>query len=367
MEIVVRRSDLLRELQLVQGIVERKHSIPILSNVLLEARDGRLRVSATDLDVSLRGGCPAQVATAGTLTLGAKKFYEIVRSLPDADVQLTELADSWATIACERVHFKIAGQPGSDFPTLPEPQEGAGVTLPADVLRELIARTSFAITGEDARYFLAGALLVIERDSLVMVTTDGHRLSYAQRPVNLGVAEAQRVLVPRKAVTELQRLLEDEDSATFRQVENHLVFTVGEHLLASKMIDGQFPTYEKVINIVSDKKVVLERDRLATAVRRVSLLSSERSRALKLSLSEGRLELSTSAPELGEARESLAVDYGGDAVEVGFNAQYLADFLGAAGTPEVSLELRDHESQGILRPKGEGHADHRYVVMPMRL
>lgn len=367
MEIVVRKSDLVKELQLVQGIVERKNSIPILSNVLLEAKGGRLHVSATDLDVSLRGGCPAQVIAPGGLTLQAKKLYEIARSLPESDVHLTELPDAWASIECERVSVKMAGQPAEEFPGLPEGGSSGGVAIPADALRELIARTSFAITGEDARYYLAGALLVLAKDSVVMVATDGHRLSYAQRPATLDVAEPLRILVPRKAVSELQHLLEDEETAVFRQVENHLVFGVGDRLLASKTIEGQFPAYEKVIGVTGDKKVSVERERLVSAVRRVSLLSTERSRAVKLSLEEGRLELQASSPELGEARESLAVDYSGDPVEIGFNAQYISDFLAAAGTPEVQIELRDHESQGLLRPKGEGHADHRYIVMPMRL
>ncbi len=368
MEIVVRKSDLLKELQLVQGIVERKNSIPILSNVLLEARDGRLLVSATDLDVSVRAGCPAQVIAPGALTLGAKKFYEIARSLPESDVHLSELPDAWASLECERVIMKMAGQSADEFPSLPTAgADGVGLALPADALRELIARTSFAITGEDARYYLSGALMVLSRDSLVMVTTDGHRLSYAQRPATLDVTEPQRVLIPRKVIHELQHLLEGEETAIFRQVDNHLVFAVGERVLASKAVEGQFPAYEKVVAVVGDKQVTLERERLQSAVRRVSLLSSERSRALKVSLEEGRLELQASSPELGEARESLAVDYVGGSVEIGFNAQYLADFLAAAGTSQVRLELRDHDSQGLLRPVGEGIADHRYVVMPMRL
>jgi DNA polymerase-3 subunit beta len=367
MEIVVRKNDLVKELQLVQGIVERKNSIPILSNVLLEARGGELRVSATDLDVSLRGGCPAQVVAEGALTLAAKKLYEITRSLPESDVHLTELPDAWAQIECERVSFKVAGLAREDFPSLPEARPKAGVEIPAELLRDVIARTSFAITGEDARYYLAGALLVLAKDGVAMVATDGHRLSYARREGALKVTDVQKVLLPRKAVSELQHLLEEDEPAHFQQVDNHLVFGVGARTLASKMVDAQFPAYEKVIAITGDKQVEVDRERFLTAVRRVSLLSSERSRAVKLSLAEGRLDLGASSPELGEAREALMVEYTGAAVEIGFNAQYLLDFLGAAGSSTVLLELKDHESQGLLRPKGEGQADHRYIVMPMRL
>lgn len=367
MEIIVRKQDLVRELQLVQGIVERKNSIPILSNVLAEARGGEVRISATDLDVSLRCGCPAQVVAEGAITLGAKKLYEIARSLPDSEVRLKVLPDAWAAIECEQVSFKMAGLPREDFPGLPEGRARGGVEIPGRVLRELIACTAFAITAEDARYYLNGALLILEPEGLAMVATDGHRLSYARRRAALKLTEPQRVLVPRKAIYEIARLLEEEESALYQQVDNHLVFTVGGRMLASKMIEGQFPAFEKVIGLSGDKVVALDRERLGTAIRRVSLLSSERSRAVKLSLSPGRLDLTASSPDLGEARETLSADYQGQGVEIGFNAQYLLDFLGVAGGSTVSLELKDADSQGMLRPAESEDMDYRYVVMPMRL
>jgi DNA polymerase-3 subunit beta len=367
MEITVRRNDLVKELHLVQGIVERKNSIPILSNVLAEARSGELRIAATDLDVSLRCGCPAQVAQEGAITLGAKKLYEIARSLPESDVHIKVLPDSWVSIECERVTFKVAGLPREDFPALPEARPKGGVEIPGSVLRDLIARTAFAITAEDARYYLAGALLLVDDEGIALVATDGHRLAYARRKGSFKPKEAIRVLVPRKALQELGRLLEGEENALFQQAENHLVFSVGGRTLASKMIEGQFPAFEKVIAITGDKVMTLERERLATAIRRVSLLSSERSRAVRLVLAGGRLDLAASSPDLGEAKESLAVDYSGDGVEIGFNAQYLLDFLGVAGSDAVGVELKDQESQGVLRPRGDGDVDYRYVVMPMRL
>ena len=183
MEIIVRKNELLKELQLVQGIVERKNSIPILSNVLAEAKAGFLRIAATDLDVSLRCGCPAEVVKEGATTLGAKKLFEIVRSLPESDVHLTVLPDEWAKVECERVLFKVAGLPKEDFPSLPDAKAARGVAIPAATLKALISRTSFAITAEDARYYLAGALLVLDRDGVAMVATDGHRLAYARQKV----------------------------------------------------------------------------------------------------------------------------------------------------------------------------------------
>jgi len=367
MEIMVRKQDLLRELHLMQGIVERKNSIPILSNVLTEAQGGELKISATDLDVSLRSGCAAQVVANGAITLGAKKLYEIMRSLPDSDVHIKVLPDAWASIECERTSIKMAGLPKEDFPTLPESKPASGVEIPGAVLKDLITRTVFAITAEDARYYLAGALLVLDKEGVAMVGTDGHRLSYAQRKSAIRVSEPIRVLIPRKAIYELARLLETGEAAVFQQVGAHLVFSVGDRTLASKTIEGQFPAFEKVISISGDKTLSVGRELLLTAIRRVSLLSSERSRAVKLSLLEGRLDLMASSAELGEAKESLSVEFKGDPVEIGFNAQYLVDFLGVAGTENVTLEVKDDESQGLFRPQGDTETDHRYIVMPMRL
>ena len=366
MEILVRRNDLVKELHLVQGIVERKNSIPILSNVLVEARPDELRISATDLDVSLRCGCAAQVVKEGAVTLAAKKLYEIVRSLPESDVRLEVQDDAWATIECERSVFRMAGLPREDYPTLPEGKAGKTVDISAEVLRTLIHRTGFAITAEDARYYLAGALLVLEGKEAAMVATDGHRLAYAKAANTQEVSETIKVLVPRKAIMELGRLIESEETVGFQQSEGHLIFSAGGRILASKLVEAQFPAYEKVITVTGDKKLTLGREALQSAIRRVSLLSSERNRAVKVSLTEGKLELSASSPELGEAKESLPVDFDGDAVDVGFNAQYLIDFLSAVGTEEVVLELRDAESQGLLRPGGDEEGRYRYVVMPMR-
>jgi DNA polymerase-3 subunit beta len=369
MEILVRRNDLVKELHLVQGIVERKNSIPILSNVLAEARSGELRISATDLDVSVRCGCAAQVLAEGAVTLQAKKLYEIVRSLPESDVSLKVEKDEWARIKCERIEFRMAGLPREDFPSLPDGRGGRAIEIPTSILRALAQRTAFAITAEDARYYLAGALLVLDKDGAAMVATDGHRLAWAQRKASLKVPDGLRVLVPRKAIIELVRLMEEtggEEAVTFQQGDGHLIFSAGGRTLASKMVEAQFPAFEKVIAISGDKKISVGREVLQNAIRRVSILSSERGRAVRVNLEAGRLELSASSPELGEAKESLPVDYSGAGVEIGFNAQYLLEFLSVVGTDEVSLELKDAESQGLLRPVGENGGDYRYVVMPMR-
>ncbi len=369
MDISVRRSDLLKELHLVQGIVERKNSVPILSNVLAEASSGELRILATDLDVSLLCGCAAEVQQEGGVTLSAKKLYEIVRSLPDSGVSLTLEKDAWTRIRCERSEFRMSGLPREDFPSLPDTRAGRSIAIPASVLKQLIERTAFAITVEDARYYLAGALLLLEKDAVSMVATDGHRLAWAKRAADLKLADASRVLVPRKAISELGRLMEEtgpETTIGFQQTASHLVFTAGGRTLASKMVEAQFPAFEKVIAVSGDQKVVLGREALLAAVKRVSLLSSERGRAVRLSLLPGKLEISASSPEFGEAHETIPTDYSGEATEIGFNAQYLLDFLQVLTTEQVQLELKDPESQGLLRPLGETEGEYRYVVMPMR-
>lgn len=369
MEISVHRSALAKELQLVQGIVERKNSVPILSNVLVEARGTRLQISATDLDVSLVCGCAAEVKAEGAVTLSARKLYEIVRNLPEAELRLSLEKDSWTRIRCAQSDFRVAGLPREDFPSLPETRHGRSVALPAGLLRALIQRTAFAITAEDARYYLAGALLMLEKDSASMVATDGHRLAWAQRRLTTPLSEALRLLIPRKAISELGRLMEEvgnDDTVALQRSDTHLLFEVAGRTLASKLVEAQFPAFEKVIAVTGNKKLVLGREQLQSAIRRVSLLSSERGKAVRLALQPGSLELSASSPELGEARETLACDFAGEATEVGFNAQYLLDFLQGVGGNDVELQLTDAESQGLLRPAADEEGDYRYVVMPMR-
>ena len=358
MEILVRRNDLVKELQLVQGIVERKNSIPILSNVLAEARSGELRISATDLDVSLRCGCAAQVVEEGAVTLGAKKLYEIVRSLPDSDVSVKVEGDAWARIKCERVEFKMAGLPREDFPSIPEARAGKAVDIPVGVLRSLIQRTVVRDHGR-GRALLPGGSAPGARQG-----RGGHG-RHRRPPPGLGPedddaqggGEATRVLVPRKAITELARLIEDmggEEAVSFHQGEGHLIFTAGGRTLASKMVEAQFPAYEKVVGVTGDKKVAVGREVLHSAIRRVSLLSSERGRAVRLSLEDGRLEVSASSPELGEARESLPLEYAGEGVEIGFNAQYLLEFLARRGHGRGGARGEGRGEPGDPAPRGRG-------------
>ena len=367
MELVVRKNDLVRELQLFQGIVERKNTIPILANVLLEAKDDVVRLLATDLEVALRSRCAASVAKAGSLTLPAKKLYEIVKALPDTEVRIKADAKG-VQVTADRFDARIQTLPREDFPTLPEPAGVVRATLPSAALREMVAKTQFAITGEDTRYFLNGAKFVVKPDSLTLVATDGHRLALVQVNHDVGVTEEIDVILPKKTLLELGRLLaEGGDTITFERGENHLFFDVGDRTLISRMIDGQFPAYERVVPTGNNKLIEFERDRLTSAVKRVALLSNERSRAVKFEISKGNVVVTSSSSEFGEAREELAVDYEDESLTISFNAQYVVDFLAAVDTEIVSLSLKDDVSQAVMKPVATENYDYTYVIMPMRI
>jgi DNA polymerase III subunit beta len=367
MELVVRKNELLRELQLFQGIVERKNTIPILANVLIEAQGDEVRMLATDLEVALRSRCQASVAKSGALTLPAKKLYEIVRALPETDVRIEEDKNG-VKVAADRFDSRMQTLPREDFPTLPEFSGNGRAALPRAALKEMVARTQFAITGEDTRYFLNGAKFVLTPKTITLVATDGHRLALVEVQHEVGITQDVGVILPKKTLLELGKLLlEGEGDLLFESGENHLFFDVSGRILISRMIDGQFPAYERVIPKGNDKVIEFDRERLTSAVRRVALLSNERSRAVKFQIDKGKVDVTSSSPELGEAHEMLPVEYGGEAMQICFNAQYVLDFLAAVTTDAVSLGLKDEVSQAVMRPVGAEGYDYTYVIMPMRV
>jgi DNA polymerase-3 subunit beta len=367
MELVVPKTQLLRELQLFQGIVERKNTIPILANVLIEANGNEVRMLATDLEVALRSKCEASVTKGGSLTLPAKKLYEIVKALPETDVRIEEDKNG-VKVAADRFDSRMQTLPREDFPTLPDASGKARTTLPRAALKEMIAKTQFAITGEDTRYFLNGAKFVLRPDSLTLVATDGHRLALVEVAHKVGVSEEVGVILPKKTLLELGKLLIDGDGdVLFEAGENHLFFDVGARMLISRMIDGQFPAYERVIPKNNDKLIDFERDRLTNAVKRVALLSNERSRAVKFEISKGKVEVTSSSSEFGEAHEELPVEYDGTALTISFNAQYVLDFLNVVETDGVQLSLKDEVSQAVMKPVGASGYGYTYVIMPMRI
>jgi len=370
MELVARKADLVRELQFFQQIVERKNTIPILANVLIEATGNEITLLATDLEVTLRSRAEAAVSRHGAVTLPAKKLYEVVRALPDGDVNIeTEKGGTGVKVSGGQFSSRMPTLPREDFPTITEPPGVAKATLKGSTLRQMIAKTQFAITGEDTRYYLNGALFVLKPDQMTFVATDGHRLAlvHADRE-GKNTGDEVKAILPRKALAELGRLLADSDGdVQYERGENHLFFEIGPRLLMSRMIDGQFPAYEKVVPKGNDKHIEFERDRLTSAVRRVALLSNERSRAVKFLVEKGKVVVTSSSPEFGEAREPIAVDYDGPEITICFNAQYVLDFLGAVESDIVALDLKDDVSQAVMKPVGVEGYDYTYVIMPMRV
>lgn len=371
MEFSTKKSDLLRELNLTQGVVEKKTTIPILSNLLVEFEGSSLRISATDLELGLRCGCAAKVKKDGAGTIPAKRLLEIVRSLPDSEVRFKILENHWVQVTCERASFKLVGMAKDNFPVLPVVPK-ALASIPAGVLSELIQKTIFAISSEESRYTLNGALLLLKPETVSMVATDGHRLALVEKDSKIpGLSNELRVLIPRKAMGELLKLVaeaEEDAQVDFSKDESHLFFSVGERVLISRMLTGQFPNYEAVLPRENKRTVELDRDMLAAAVRRVALLADERSRAIRVQVEKDKLEISSTSGEYGEAHETLDAVYSGDALHIGFNYQYLLDFLevlGAGG--KIRLELKDEQSAGQLRPGAEDSLRYRYVIMPMRI
>jgi DNA polymerase III subunit beta len=370
MEFSVKKFDLLEELVLTQGVVERKTTIPILSNLLCEAKGNRLTITATDLELSICTSCEAKIKKDGAGTVPAKKLLELVRLLPEEEIRFRLLENNWVQIACDRKNYKLVGLAKDNFPALPTFPH-ALVKIPAKLLASLIAKTTFAISQEESRYTLNGALLVLKPGSITMVATDGHRLAMIESDHKFdGFSSETRVLVPKKAMNEVQRLAAEagtEDVVDFAQDESHLFFQFGGRLLTCRKLTGQFPNYEAVLPRDTNRNVVIERDELENTLRRVSQLADQRSHAVKFTVAKEGLEISASSPEYGEAKEAIEREFKGEPITIGFNAQYLLDFLAAAPDGPISFELKDEQSAGQLRPLADESSRYRYVVMPMRI
>lgn len=371
MEFTVSRADLVKELNLSQGVVEKKTTIPILSNVLVETDGERIHLTATDLELGIRCSCAARVKKNGAGTIPARRLLDYVRLLPDGDVQVKIQENHWASLVSGRSRTRIAGMSRESFPELPEMPEPLA-EIPMGALGGMIGRTIFAISTEESRFTLNGALLILSKGSLTMVATDGHRLAMVATTAELpGVNTSYKALLPRKAMGELLKLASDAEPAAlvrFSGDENHLFFQLGTRLLLSRKLTGNFPDYERVLPKEHPLSVTLTRDELRGAIERVSQFSDERSRAIRLSFTSGEVKVHSSVSETGESEESLPAAYEGSTVEIGFNAVYLLDFLRAVETEQVEFHFKDPHSAGEMRPSGEGSGyNYRYVIMPMRI
>ncbi len=363
MKFSVSKEKLLAGLQTVQNVVSTRTTLPILSNVLLRADDGKLHLTTTDLDVGVSGGIDAQIDKPGATTLPARRLATIVRELPAAEVQIEIDSKNVASIRCGQSFFKILGLPEEEFPPLPKFEDAKIFTLNQQALRDALKKTSYAISTDETRYVLNGILFSFKESKLTMVATDGRRLALVDLEVEFPRSQEVEIIVPTKCVTELGRLLGDEGDVKMSVGENQVAFEIGGTLLVSKLIEGNYPNYRQVIPGDAKERITLERETFLNAVHRVSLLSSEKSNSVKLVFSKNNIEIAANTPDVGEARESLAVAYKGREFSIAFNPEFLQAPLRALSNDEVYLDLIDEMSPGVIKIQ----SPFLYVLMPMRI
>jgi DNA polymerase-3 subunit beta len=376
MELTIQKKAFQRALTLTHAVADRKSSMPILSNILISTDGpGLIRFAATDLYLAISASAEAKVSKGGTVAVSARTLFDIAKSLPEGELTFTVGPNHAAEIRCGKVRFKVPGMPGEDFPALPSPGETKFVDVEADTLTELITRTRYSMSSDDTRPHLAGTLFEGDGKMLRMVTTDGHRLSKAERKVEGGLYNFT-MLVPQKGVNELLRLAEDARSARPKGDETPSVLGVGQAggnaffrregmQLSVKLADEQFPPYARVIPQKQDKRVVIARVQFHEALKRINIVASEKSGGVRLTLDPGKLKITSENPDVGEGSEELDVDYAGAPLVVGFNAKYLLDVLGALPDDEVALELSGELDPGVV--KGAQHENFVGVIMPMRI
>ena len=364
MKLTAKREDLLAPLQSVIGVVERRQTMPVLANVLLSARERRLGVAGTDLEVELVAGTQVQVDLPGDVTVPGRKFLEILRALPDGiDVTLATEGER-VTVRAGRSRFTLSSLPAAEFPVLEEMQAQQTLTLPQEEFRRLIDKTYFSMAQQDVRYYLNGLLLETEESTLRAVATDGHRLALSEMSLD-EPARGGQVIVPRKAVLELQRTLGMEGMIELAISSNHVRAQIGDIRFSSKLIDGRFPEYGRVIPDNPTKVALADRELLRQALQRTAILANEKYRGIRVTVKPDLLTLQAHNPEHEEAEDQVEVSYAGEEVEIGFNVTYLLDALGAIETDQVELGFTDANSSCLIR--APGLAQTRYVVMPMRL
>ncbi len=364
MEVHVERDGFLRGLQMVSNIVEPRQTLPILANVLLEAVDDTLRMTATDLEVGVRVSVPAKVAVSGAITLSARKLLDITKELPAVPLSLKVQDNAWVALRSGGASYKLVGLGPGDFPAVGEAGSPSWITVDGQLLRDMLGQTTFAISHDESRYALNGVLFALRDRELRLVATDGHRLALAIRLLaNPGASVSG--IVPRKAVQEIARIVGSGEEVAFAIGENQFMLKMPNVLLIARLIEGTFPNYEQVVPKAHPYRLVMSRSALSSALRRVSVLSEERTKPMKFSLSSGLLKLSAYSPDFGEAEEQMEIEYAGEDMTIGFNSRYVLDALGAQTGEQVVLEVKDGLSPGVLKSfENDGSL---CVIMPMRI
>ncbi len=370
MELRIEASELSKALQRVQGVVEKKTTMPILANVLLKASGkDQLTVAATNLEIGLTGTVQAQVKQEGAITLAGKAIYDIVRSLPQKEVTLKRTANNWVEITCGKISYKVVGMSAEQFPTMPTFESVDFFDIEPAALKEMVDKTLYSVSTDETRYNLTGVYCEPMQNGpgLRMVSTDGHRLSIVEKPMNKMPPMKKGVIVPRKGFMEIRRLLDDgEGAARIGFVENSAVFEKGNTTLTMQLLEGQFPDYQQVIPAPSSVRIIVEKEKLSDALRRTSLLAPDKAQGVRLEVAKNTLALFANNPDLGEAREELDVEYTGeDAMKIGFNFRYLMDVIAVLTEEKVEIEVTEPLLPGIVRAVGS--ENYRAIIMPMRL
>lgn len=373
MKIKVKRDDILKGIQRTQGIVERKSTMPILSNLLIETSEEGIDIIATDLEIGIRDSCPATVIEHGGVTISARKSFEIMREIIGDEVLLEKEENNWVKITNGHSEFRIMGLGKEEFPSLPEAKEHSILTMEASLLNEMLRKTIYSSGESDTRYVLNGLLFLARPQPsniyLTMVGTDGHRLAIINKsvePKKTGLKEEKKVVIPKKTALELKKLLDEvEEDVSIGLDKNHIVFKMGKTILLSRLIEGNYPNYEQVLVTTHDKRISLDREVFLGALKRVSILSREKTNAVKLDIEKDKILLTSTNPDIGEAKEALEVSYKGEALTIGFNARYLLDALGTMDGEKVIFDLYDPLSPALLME--EGDIDYKCIVMPMRI
>ena len=365
MRFSLQREALLKPLAQAVNVVERRQTLPVLANLLLQVEDGRISLTGTDLEVEMIARAEAQDTEAGETTIPARKFFDIVRALPDGSkITVTQSGDK-ITVQAGRSRFSLSSLPANDFPSIDEVDATEHVQVPESSLKELIDRTAFAMAQQDVRYYLNGLLFDLRDSSLRCVATDGHRLALCEAPLEEG-GQKRQIIVPRKGVQELQRLLEGGDRVLDLELgRSHIRVKRDDVTFTSKLIDGRFPDYEAVIPIGADKQVKVDREALRAALQRAAILSNEKYRGVRVEVSPGQMRIQTNNPEQEEAQEDVEAETKVDGLAIGFNVTYLLDALTALRDEQVILSMRDANSSALVQEAGNERS--RHVVMPLRL
>ena len=368
MNLTISKEQIINGLQAVQNVVSTRTTLPILSNVLLRAEGDRLEFTATDLDVTIACGVEAKVTKAGASTVPVKKLFGIVRELTNQEIELEVDEKNICTVRCGSSFYKINGLSADEFPPLPKFKDDKKVVLPQETLKGMMKKTSFAISTDESRYVLNGIYLSLKDHKMTMVATDGRRLALVDEELDIADKSQGEFIVPAKTVNELNRLLQDKGEAEIRYAENQASFTLKDEkgssiLIVTKLIEGSYPNYRQVIPSETKERVALMREEFLHALRRAEIMTSEKSNSVKLSFGKNKLEITANSPEVGEAKETLAINYKGADVAIAFNPKYMIDPLNALANDEVFIELIDELSPGVLKINGP----FLYVVMPMRL